>query len=342
MRPFLLTLAFGLVLALVVHCPGERTAPPSSTGGSVVEKPGLTLPEGCADRGTCTADYLSYPKRAARWSAPITEEQLEAALDKIEGPNDSVTPDSPRGEELRRVLTEAMNIGHLLDGLDERTLEFSRYPLPPIGDVQQERLVLSDPYVGRFSALLLRPGSEVPLPAVIAYPGHSEGINKHRDDRYGLSLARRGYVVLILDPRANDSDEHESQVARELLLAGFPFIGLRVYEILLGRKFLRALNTVDTRNIGLYGHSGGSVAGNLVVRLDNGFSAYVSDLFSTYGIVQEREDGLLGDETSPQLYYWHPRIEDLDTALSPTLMEPYGFEDGPERMFRFFEQHLSG
>ena len=342
MRLFFLTMALVLGCTVLVRCADAPPAPRSSGAGRVIETPGLTLPEGCMDRGSCTADYLSYPKRATRWAAPITEEQLEAALDKIEGPNDSVTPDAPRDAELRRVLIDALNIGHLLDGLAERPLEFSRYPLPPIDGIKQERLVLSDPYVGRFGALLLQPEPDGLSPAIVAHPGHSEGTNKHRDERHGLALAKRGYVVLILDPRANDSDEHESQVARELLLAGFPFIGLRVYEILLARKLIQSLDTVNTRHIGLYGHSGGSVAGNLVVRLDNGFSAYVSDLFSTYGIVQEREDGLLGDETSPQLYYWHPRIEDLDTALSPTLMEPYGFEDGPERMFRFFEQHLSG
>jgi len=108
----------------------------------------------------------------------------------------------------------------------------------------------------------------------------------------------------------------------------------------LAQKFLRWESRVDGKRLGLQGHSGGSVVSNLVVRIDEGFAAYVSDLFSTYGIVLPREEGLLGDETSPEVYYWHASIEDLTTSRVPMIQESYGYEEGPAAMFSFFASQL--
>jgi len=310
-------------------------------GLSVVSDESLTLHEDCREMDSCVRYYLEYIRNAEAWAKPISEQQLEAALDSISGENRSVFEGATTAEEIRSGLVEAMNIGHLLDGLDPRELKMRVISEEPLGEIQQYELLFEDPFVGLFRALLLMPPGRGPFPGIVAHPGHSERASDHRDLRHGKDLAERGFAVLLIDPRANDGAQHETRVARAALLQGHSMIGLRVYEILLAQKYMRWDERVIPGRLGLQGHSGGSVAGNLAVRIDDGFAAYVSDLFSTYGIVLEREAGFLGDETSPAIYYWHASIEDLTTSRMPMIQEPYGYEDGPKRMFRFFEKHLN-
>lgn len=320
--------------------PTQSPRPGQALGPKVVLDESLTVPEAWSQMDSFTGDYLDYFRKAERWANPITEQELERRLDSISGANNAVSEAEPTAAVLAEGLVDAMNIAHLIEGLDQRELKIRVLGETVLGAITQRELLFEDSYVGRFRALLLLPPGGDPLPGIVAHPGHSERAEDHRDLRYGQALAERGFAVLILDPRSNDGDAEETRVSRQALLHGHSLIGLRVYEILLAQKYLRWNSRVDPNKIGLQGHSGGSVTGNLVVRIDDGFAAYVSDLFSTYGIVLDRDAGLLGDETSSSIYYWHASIEDLSTSRVPMIQEPYGFEDGPKRMFAFFERHL--
>lgn len=337
-----LALATGALLLLWASgLLSSRDRGPAQEGGlRVILDDELSVHPDCSQMDTCTRYYLGYLRKAPDAGEAISEEDLELGLDSISGENQAVAEAEPTAEELREALIDAMNIRKLLDGLKKRPLRFRELSQQALGRVQQVEVLFEDPLVGTFRALLLLPEGPGPFPGIVAHPGHNERADDHRDGRYGRELAGRGFAVLIIDPRANDGDHAEARVAREFLLQGHSMIGLRVYEILLAQKFLRWHPKVSPQRIGLQGHSGGSVAGNLVVRIDEGFAAYVSDLFSTYGIVMDREAGLLGDETSPKIYYWHASMEDLTTSRVPMVQLPYGFEDGPKAMFDFFEEHL--
>jgi len=345
-RSLLLLAGAAVVLGLWGLGSGDEDGPSlnsrlgqSAKLGVVVDE-NVTVPEGWTQMDSFTRDYFEYFNKAERWANPITEEELERRLDSISGANNAVSEAAVTPKELAEGLVDAMNIAHLIDDLEHRTLKTRVLSESKRGAITQNELLFEDPFIGRFRALLLLPTGQGPHPGIVAHPGHSERAENHRDLRYGQALAERGFAVLILDPRSNDGGLEETRVSRQALLRGHSLIGLRVYEILLGRKYLRWDERVAPNKIGLQGHSGGSVTGNLVVRIDDGFAAYVSDLFSTYGIVLDRDAGFLGDETSSSIYYWHASIEDLSTSRVPMIQEPYGFEDGPERMFAFFEQHL--
>ena len=345
-RNLLLLAASALVLGLWGLRPNGEGGPTQHSRSGQTPEPAvvldetLTAPEGWSQMDSFTHDYLDYLDKAERWASPITEQELERQLDSISGANNAVSEAEVTPERLAEGLIDAMNIAHLIDGLDQRRLKARVLGETLRGAVTQRELLFEDPFIGKFRALLLLPPGPGPHPGVVAHPGHSERPEEHRDLRYGQALAERGFAVLILDPRSNDGGTEETRVSRQALLRGHSLIGLRVYEILLAQKYLRWDGQVDPDKIGLQGHSGGSVTGNLVVRIDDGFAAYVSDLFSTYGIVLDRDAGFLGDETSSSIYYWHASIEDLSTSRVPMIQEPYGFEDGPERMFAFFERHL--
>ena len=317
---------------------GTEEAPPSSL--NVIREDQLVLDENCRPMERCVDDYLNYIQEEEPGKHARSEDQLEQALDSISGQNRSVFEGEPSPGELRDGLIQAMNISHLLEGLNPRALKYQTTPITRSDNIQEHELVFEDPYIGRFRALFLLPTGTGPFPGIVAHPGHSETAEYHRDNRYGRDLAEQGFAVLIIDPRANDGDKNETRVARQALLRGHTLVGLRAYEILLAQKFLRWESRVDGKRLGLQGHSGGSVVSNLVVRIDEGFAAYVSDLFSTYGIVLPREEGLLGDETSPEVYYWHASIEDLTTSRVPMIQESYGYEEGPAAMFSFFASQL--
>ena len=119
---------------------------------------------------------------------------------------------------------------------------------------------------------------------------------------------------------------------------------VRVYEALLGLKFLRGRDEICNDRIGLIGHSGGSVALNLLVRLWPHAKAYVSDLTAIHFNVGEPLEGhvygQIADETHPGLARLSGNLNVLDTVETPVLTVPYGYSDGPVQMFEFFARHL--
>ncbi len=303
---------------------------------------------------SCNSDYLGFTARASDFSVPVEDcNDLHGQLANMWDEGwDKPRPPIPdlSAAKLREDLVETLNIAVLLDGdqqhssLDARPLEVVTIGERDGGGYVEFELVLRDPYVGSFHGLLLLPKGEGPFPVVLVLPGHGESAAEHRDNRFGWLLPEEGIAALILDTRAYDTGPAEHEASLSLLCGGFSMMTVRVYEALLALKFLRSRAEICNDRIGLLGHSGGSVTGNLLIRLWPGIKGYVSDLtaihFNVGDPLEGDEFGQIGDETHPGLARLSANLNVLETAGTPVLSVPYGYSDGPVAMFEFFEEHL--
>jgi len=303
----------------------------------------------------CNADYLQFSERAERWALPsedcgaLHEQLVQLWEDGWDQPRPPIPGLSP--EQLSEDLKEALNIRGLMDGgdgapsLDARSLEVVTLSERDAGGYRELQLLFVDRYVGSFHGLLLLPKGEGPFPAVLALPGHGETAAEHRDNRYGWLFPEEGYAVLILSTRAYDTGPAEHEATLALLCGGFSTMTVRVYEALLALKFLRGRSEICNDRIGLIGHSGGSIALNLVVRLWPHARAYISDLtaihFNVGDALEGHEYGQIGDETHPGLARLSANLNLLDSVDTPVLTVPYGYSDGPIAMFEFLARHMA-
>ena len=288
----------------------------------------------CLLPGTCDLDYLRFLDLASDEGEPISLQELRDSITALAAGDVEYQTDPIANEALREVIIEATNLGFLLDGLDERPLTVREVGEQPFGRGTQLDLVLEDPWVGSFQAMLLLPHTDTPHSGVVAHPGHWEEAWEHRDLRHAFDLVHAGIAVGILDPRTHEADEVESDVTEAMLLAGHSFMAVRVYESLLLRRVLRAHPDIHPERIGLMGHSGGSASGNLAVRVDEDWGAYASDFVTEY--LYAKPDGTYGDETVPLLHPWHQKISQISTASSPTRLFNYGYPEGGDELVSFF------
>ncbi len=302
----------------------------------------------------CNQDYLEFPGRAERWAVAdedcgdLHKQLAELWKDGWDQPRPPIPELSPSA--LAEDLKDTLNIRGLLEGdsvepsLDARPLEVMTISERDAGGYREFEMVFKDPYVGSFHGLLLMPPGKGPFPAVLALPGHGETAAQHRDDRFGWLLAEEGYAVLILTTRAYDTGSAEHEATLAMLCGGFSTMTVRVYEALLALKFLRSRAEVCNGRIGLIGHSGGSVAGNLLVRVSPQLRAYVSDLtaihFNVGDPLEGDEYGQIADETHPGLARLSANLNALETVGTPVLSVPYGYSEGPVAMFEFLARHL--
>jgi hypothetical protein len=293
----------------------------------------------CPVPGVCDADYFAFLGLAAEHGTPLSSPELSESIRAlIDGEVDYET-DPIDNPTLREVVIEATNLRFLLDGIDQRSLLVREVGQQVLDRGIQVDLVIEDPWVGSFQAILLLPFTDAPHSGVVAHPGHWEEAWEHRDQRHALKLLEAGIAVAIIDPRAHEGDLVESEVTEALLLAGHSFMAVRVYETLLLRRVLQAHPDVHPLRIGLMGHSGGSASGNLALRVDEGWAAYASDFLTEY--LYANPDGTLVDETVPSLHPWFGKINQLSTAASPTRLFEYGFPEGGDELVGFFCDHLS-
>ncbi|MFH1727237.1 MAG: hypothetical protein ABIA04_02315 [Pseudomonadota bacterium] len=208
------------------------------------------------------------------------------------------------------------------------------------------------------------------LPAIIAFPGHGETAESHLADnvandfiatdirkRFVRELANEGYLIFILNPRAYDMAEVETYSNEILLRNGHSLVGMRAYEILLAQKFLKWFPDVDNTKIALMGHSGGSSASNIAIRLNHQFAALATDLLHDYmnsGMVdlewlwaQDQEEWAhvpMIDSFAPMVWPFSDAINQFDTAIMPASFFPYGYdsEEMPfEEVLDFLNEHLN-
>ena len=310
---------------------------------NVVELSGLDGYPACAQPADlCTEDYLRFADLAAEWARPIDEGELnELITDRQTGLRFEDRPTS--GTELREIIRDALNVGFLQDRGDASELRVREH-FPPdedrrwLGPFPLQTFEFSDPLVGTFEVVLALPDGPGPFPGIVMHPGHFEGAYAHLQNYYGVELLEAGFALLTITPRAYDGWTQEDRVTRSLLRNGFTFVGLRAYELLLARKYLRFRE--DVGRVGLLGHSGGSATGNVLAWMEPGFEAYASDLITTY--TGWNEDGLIMDETAPHLAPWANHVANLPDAPVPTLQGDYGYPQGPDPLIRFFTEHLAG
>lgn len=299
------------------------------------ERPGTTW--SCVDPAACIDDYLAFPGRAADHARPIDDEALQTWFDDCRHKRVEVYTQPMEPEALRDALLDALNIRFLVDGLDERLLEATIIRREDRGVWIEEEILFTDPFVGTFQGILLLPPGPGPHRGIVAVHGHSDTAEDYRDEYHGTAYPPAGFAILMPTMRAMSINQNETRVSFALLHEGFNLIGLRVYESLLGLKYLRWREDIDERRLGLIGHSGGSSTGNLTVRIEPRLRAYISDWMVAY-MTSPHEP--VHCETVPAVYPYNRLINHFDTSRTPVEFVMYGYPDGPAELIEFFDSKI--
>jgi hypothetical protein len=353
-RGFAGLFAAALVVVAVIALRGEPPSP-ESTPTPAEPRCGAGRALGVVEEATPLAEfpwgenaalygaaYERFIELAADHAKPMTRERMETMLDAMkrgERPDEINWRKARSNADLNLRVRAGLNLEFLLDGLDARRLTVRPGPGASKWAGRQVHLALQDPFVGTFEVLLLLPPGAGPWPAVVVHPGHFENAEFHRDNRFGADFPAAGIALAILTPRANDSFPVEDRVSRALVQNGFSFMGLRVYELLLVKKALRCRSEIRPKRIGLLGHSGGAVVGNLAIRVDTSWTAYVGDLWGDY-LNWDSATRTAIDELAPHVHPVWEMVNDFETAELPVLTLPYEFGETGDAMVSFFTEHL--
>ena len=314
----------------------------------VMEDPSLLDKPQCQPNRAKEKDYLAIAKLFAGQGLPLSDEELSASLRQVETGQVKHVEGPLSHQELRRALTTALATPLLLEGPELRPLRWAR--LPQTGDWGQdpraERILLHDPLLGCLSALVLVPPGAGPFPAVHALHGHAESPEYFATHFFGELFQTKGYVLMVPETRAFDGAKQEDLATRAMLRNGATMMGVRVAEHKMALRYLRSREDVLPGSVGLMGHSGGSTAGNLTIRLGMGYAGYISDYAGHYHNIVEGSRVLLGgrdlliDETAPSVFALGLLVNDFSTAEVPILRVPYGYENNPAAVFEFFDEQL--
>jgi hypothetical protein len=330
-------------LAAVSACSSEDGAPPSPPNVTVVTDLSQTFD--CNARN-CLAKYRRFVADHPQFAHPRPQATVLAELAAIEAePLPPVMTLSQK--ELRTAITNALNIGFMLDGLDVRPLEVTIFTETEDAAVVSHRLIFSDPLVGEFDALQLEPTGTQRVPAIIGLHGHFDTPRVFAQKFLGTELAAEGYLVIMPQLRAMACIGPEDEISRTLISGGFHLMAMRVYEALLMEKYLRSLNRVDSRHIGILSHSGGSSTANLVVHLTSGIAAQVTDYYVDWRdrCLPPPADLPVHCESVPGLFPLSTTFPDDRSAPLPRLSIPYGengFANDAAAIRDFFATHLHG
>ncbi len=219
---------------------------------------------------------------------------------------------------------------------------------------QHFELHLQHPLLGGFGAALRLPEGRDRVPVVIVLPGHlaGDGFLAWTWERLaGERLVAEGFGLLVARPRGADAGAVESAAAVRLIGAGHSLVGAHSAEAwLLGRALerLRRDGRLPPGRTGLFGHSSGALAGNILCHLASAaptppFVACANDLYGDYFKL------LCEDSTCRVLDETDPRLRGLRRPLSappglPALAPrpAYGLQGAGEveRLLAFFEAEL--
>ena len=318
---------------------GERASEDSATpdGLHVFEEDDFGRVWSCPeDYRDCVEDYLALGTLAAEHARPISSKDLYDQIDSIAAGEVPLVEESMSSEALEAVVREGLNIDFLLDGLDGRKLTVTRIAEISHSDYTEHQLLFTDPWVGEFFGILLVPTTgSAPHPVIMTVHGHGQRAESPLDFMFGREYPTQGYAVLSLTYRVMHADSNEHEVTEALLLSGFTFETLRIYETLLGLKYLRYRE--DMGAMGIVAHSGGASANNLAMWMESPLSAYVYDLEATYyGAIGEH----LTDEMIPALYPYHLLLNAIDQTAVPSLVVPYGYAEEFDEIVSFMNAHL--
>jgi|GEM_PF-6923110 len=282
------------------------------------------------------ADYLDVATILARDSVPLRDSEVASSLRFAwrDGDRDLAQGvfEEPLGEDVfRSELIAGLGLGPLLGGLDKRELSFAVLD-EHYGEAALEQLLLfEDPIVGRFAARVLIPWTSDPVPMILAIPGHDRDVFEFCVEFSCEDYLQAGFGVAVLQLRADESAVLEHRTASALLAEGFNLAGLHVYEAIRLSSFLRSLKRVDSSQLVLLGHSGGSVLAGLLAFLDSSYLALVSD---TNAVFTEDMGGGLLCSTSAELYPHHPQLA-LFELLPAAMLFEYGYPEGNSAVIDF-------
>ena len=330
-----------LFVALCVGCASPQ--PPAVEPPAAPERPAASpeLSSPTADDLRClrisdaVEVYEALPQRFAAHARPVDAETLRAQMDAMRDGRTPILPPGTDADALAASVREALRTPFLFDDLESRLLDVTPVESERTEWGWRERVVLRDPILGCFPALILRLDGDGPFPALQAQHGHGDDPDSYAKKYWGAEHVQAGRLVLLPGTRAFNSSEYEDRAARAMLANGWTMMGVRVAEHLVAFEYLRSRPDVDPDRIALIGQSGGSVAGNLTVRLEERYRGYVSDLRGTY---YNEGKGFVLDETAPSLYPLQHRINDFSTSRVPVLATPYAYTDGPEPIFAFLDR----
>ena len=342
MKKILPWVALVVVVAALLDFGGGSSDPgpwdeTNASGLQVIEMELPDIQVACTDPPRCSEDYIGFLGVAVEHARP----RDEAAYDALFGPpaeqDDDDSAPAVDGVTLRDAVVEATGLAPLLEGLDERELLVAERSNTPGPTGHELRLIFEDPFVGVFEAMLLLPHGDGPHPVVVAHPGIGATLEDWRD-RLGGPLSAGGVGVLVLQPRALDAGRIGGDANAQLLRAGFTLIGLRIYETLLMRKYLRWLPDADPDRVGLIGEGEGAAVGNLALRVEPGWAAYATDGATPF--VPSRVGGLVWARSVPGLGPWQERIDDFASATVPVHVASPGYGDGPGGLTEFLTTTL--
>ncbi len=318
--------------------PGDDTPPGTVAPFQATLDAGLSDNPDCFHPWDNVQAYLDLPGRFPEFTDVLTEQELEDLLRAVEtgGVPDIEAGDGP--DEMRDLVLKALGTPFLFEGIEQRPMSYAILDEQSVDGGRQQLLVLMDPLLGCFPALLIVPPGPGPHPAVQALHGHSDTPDSWARDYFGERYTDEGYALMIAGTRAFEADQFEDLATRTMLLNGFTMMGVRVAEHLLALKYLRSRPDIDATRIGLIGHSGGSLAGNLTIRVEQSYRGYVSDLRGSYHNIGG--EGFLVDETAPSVFSLRYPVNDFSTSRVPVLSVPYQYENGPDEIFDFFDQVL--
>jgi hypothetical protein len=290
----------------------------------------------CSEPAPCLDAYdafFEHPSTVAA-AVPLTDRHTWHTELLYLGAAGIRPPAFPRGTsspaDPEQAILDGTHMGHLFEpaSFHRRALDVvvrsKQIRTSPTGAVyRQHDLVLTDEFAGQFGALLLLPRGRGPFPAVVALPGHRESPEVFRDLHFGRFYPERGYALLIVGLRAYGANNDHEMTSR-FLSSGFSLALMRAYEGLLALKFLQASPLACNSQLGLVGHSGGSLAGNLALWLSaNPAVAHVTDTQSDYLNIDWPPQ--VDCETHPALARLERTINDLPSAPRPVVEVPYMF-----------------
>ena len=228
----------------------------------VVEMDAADVPMVCPEPKACEADYLALLDKVLAQRDAADPATLLAGLAGLDP-----TAEAATDEDLAGTLARGTGLELLVEGLDERELLVVERSNEADSGVQQIRLGFEDPFVGVVEALFLMPGTPPPWAGLVVQPGKGRSLAQARDAVDGVRLASTGVAVLVVQPRIDGGDALESDLSLALLGAGVTLSGIRSYELLLARKYLRWRADVLPDRLALAVGPGSAEVGELAARL---------------------------------------------------------------------------
>ncbi len=147
---------------------------------------------------------------------------------------------------------------------------------------------------------ILRPDAPLSHKAVMAFPGHGDGVQQildaqtYGEEGYAGGLAQAGYLVCTVEQQGfgervtdqvSDGDRRNScyHLSFEYLMQGRTLLGERVWEGMLALSFLLRQPDIDPASVGCVGHSGGGTTTLFLSALDERIiTAVVSCYFCAF------------------------------------------------------------